>query len=219
VSLASVTQMPRTAAEWNAYYAGAEHPFCTAVCGSLIALATTLPVGNAVDVGCGCGRHARALADMGWRVEAIDYSAVAIEIAGAGGDTDLIDYRVADVRWWHPHTPVQLILVAYPAFGANALNALFARAMGWMTSDGSLIYAGDPLSDSSYDVLAGLFGTVDTVEADPDRGAPALVCVRGAHASDNLSSPVTFGCLDTRARATASSTTSDSESSVRERVS
>lgn len=38
-----------------------------------------LPPGEALDVACGTGRHARAMASRGWRVTAVDSSHVALE--------------------------------------------------------------------------------------------------------------------------------------------
>lgn len=165
---------PRTAAAWNDYYAATEHPYCWAACGRLVTLAATMPAGRAVDLGCGCGRHARALAEMGWHVEAIDYSSAAIEIARAGGETDLIDYQLADLCWWHPHTPVSLVLVAYPTLPPNALNAVIARAAGWLTPDGALIYVGDTLTDSTCIVLSMHFAHGD--ESPPPTAGSMLVC-------------------------------------------
>jgi tellurite methyltransferase len=44
-----------------------------------------LPPGRALDVACGPGRHAIALARRGWDVDAVDSSAVACEIARSSG--------------------------------------------------------------------------------------------------------------------------------------
>jgi tellurite methyltransferase len=46
----------------------------------LEAMALAPAQGDALDIACGTGRHSRALAAAGWRVTAIDNSAVALEI-------------------------------------------------------------------------------------------------------------------------------------------
>lgn len=50
---------------------------------------TQFPPGRALDVACGSGRHALLLAKLGWQVEAVDGSSVALELlqsrAQAGG--------------------------------------------------------------------------------------------------------------------------------------
>lgn len=55
-----------------------------------------VPAGGAVlDVACGSGRHARLLAEMGYRVEAVDRDLQAIErLAGVPG----IETRIADLE-------------------------------------------------------------------------------------------------------------------------
>lgn len=55
-----------------------------------------LAVGRALDLGCGTGRHAARLADLGWSVLAVDVSPVAI--AKARERTALVDWQVADLR-------------------------------------------------------------------------------------------------------------------------
>ncbi len=47
----------------------------------VLAYAPTLPVGRALDLGCGFGRGAMFLARLGWEVDAIDFIPLAIEEA------------------------------------------------------------------------------------------------------------------------------------------
>ena len=60
--------------------------------------ASPLPPGRALDLACGTGHNALWLAQLGWRVKAIDGSATAIEIlrSRAVGAGVTIDARVAD---------------------------------------------------------------------------------------------------------------------------
>ena len=66
----------------------------------LIDLAGKLPAGKALDLASGTGRHAIFLAENGWRVTAVDNSAVGIEIARErAAEKNLeIDFRVADLE-------------------------------------------------------------------------------------------------------------------------
>ncbi|HEY0462001.1 MAG TPA: methyltransferase domain-containing protein [Pyrinomonadaceae bacterium] len=66
----------------------------------LISLVEKLKPGKALDLACGTGRHAIFLAENGWRVTAVDNSAVGIEIAGqrAAEKRLEIDFRVADLE-------------------------------------------------------------------------------------------------------------------------
>jgi SAM-dependent methyltransferase len=60
----------------------------------------TLPPGRALDLACGAGRHALALAERGWRVTAVDASRVAIDIVRERARTRSfeIDARLADLE-------------------------------------------------------------------------------------------------------------------------
>lgn len=66
----------------------------------LIDLAEKLKTGKALDLACGTGRHAVFLAEKGWRVAAVDNSAVGIEIARQRANEKAveIDFRVADLE-------------------------------------------------------------------------------------------------------------------------
>lgn len=66
----------------------------------VVEYAAKLKPGRALDVACGAGRHAIWLAERGWRVTAVDYSRVAIEILlGRARERGLtIDARVADLE-------------------------------------------------------------------------------------------------------------------------
>jgi SAM-dependent methyltransferase len=56
-----------------------------------------LPVGTRVlDVPCGQGRHAHLLAEAGYRVDGVDYSAHLLDVARAGADG--VHYRRGDMR-------------------------------------------------------------------------------------------------------------------------
>jgi len=59
--------------------------------------------GTALDLGCGDGRHARLLAQMGWDVVGVDLSPEAIRIAQEHDSLGpKIIYTVGDVCTWVP---------------------------------------------------------------------------------------------------------------------
>jgi SAM-dependent methyltransferase len=62
----------------------------------LVQVADLLPPGRALDLACGAGRNAIYLAQLGWRVTAVDASAVAIAALRASGAE--VDARVADLE-------------------------------------------------------------------------------------------------------------------------
>ena len=129
------------ASAWDAYYAGVEHPFCSAAATALTSRIDRLQPGQAVDLGCGLGRHARHLAESGWSVQAVDFSRVAIEIATAA-DGPNVRYLVGDVTRWRPAEPVDLILISFLHLRVDELFALLVAARTWLAPGGHLMYLG-----------------------------------------------------------------------------
>lgn len=86
-------------AEWNARYRAGEQLFETPA--PLVArFAERLTPGAALDLACGAGRNALYLAERGWRVTAVDGSALAIELLEerARAKNMMIETRVADLE-------------------------------------------------------------------------------------------------------------------------
>jgi SAM-dependent methyltransferase len=72
----------------------------------LVVEAADLPPGTALDAGSGEGGDALWLAERGWRVTAVDFSAVALAraaaVARARGAADRIEWRQEDLDGWTP---------------------------------------------------------------------------------------------------------------------
>ena len=99
--------------------------------------------GRALDLGAGEGRHALWLAQHGWRVTAVDFSAVGIERARAQPGADGVEWVVDDVRTWSP-PPGQsydLVLVVY----LHLADDDFRRATSWLDPGGALVVVGHAL--------------------------------------------------------------------------
>ena len=81
-----------------------------------------LPVGARIlDVPCGQGRHARLLAEAGYAVDALDYSAHLLGVARAQGARDGLHYRRGDmralpVRWTHRFDAVMNVFTSFGFF-------------------------------------------------------------------------------------------------------
>ncbi len=122
-----------TAAEWDERYAAANQVWSGHPNGALIAEATGLSPGRALDVGCGEGADAVWLATRGWQVTALDVSEVALQRAAVHAGRAGVD-----VTWRHaalldadlPATAFDLVSVQYPALrrtpDADAERALLA---------------------------------------------------------------------------------------------
>lgn len=86
-------------ADWDERYRRGEHATLEPNA-LLVRVAETLPVGRALDLACGAGRHTLLLAGRGWRVTALDASRVGIEITRERAQKSglEIDARVADLE-------------------------------------------------------------------------------------------------------------------------
>lgn len=145
---------PHSRAFWDERYASRERIWSGNPNDQLVEHAASLPPARALDVGSGEGADALWLAERGWRVTAVDVSAVALERAAARaveyGDevAGRVSWEQADVRTWSP--PV----AAYDLVSAHFLHpALDVRpqVVGGLAAavapGGVLLYVGHDPSD------------------------------------------------------------------------
>ena len=93
--------------KWDEKYRADASPYLRPIAFVAEAIAG-LPLGRALDVACGPGRHAIAMARRGWDVDAVDSSAVACEMARASGvagvrvfqaDLELGEFQIAPATY------------------------------------------------------------------------------------------------------------------------
>jgi SAM-dependent methyltransferase len=72
-----------SAREWNTRYTDATYRAAAEPDSFLIECLPFLPPGRALDLACGAGHNAIALAERGWRVTAIDFAGAALDLAEA----------------------------------------------------------------------------------------------------------------------------------------
>ena len=118
----------------------------------LVAEATDLPPGAALDAGAGEGGDALWLASRGWRVTAVDFSPVALERGGTKaaelGLTDRIEWLHEDLDGWTP--PVNrfdLVTAHYLHATWSDRPALFRRLAAAVAPGGTLLVVGHLLGD------------------------------------------------------------------------
>jgi ubiquinone/menaquinone biosynthesis C-methylase UbiE len=143
------------AAEWDERYA--ERRQWSAGPNALVAeLLADLPPGDAVDLAAGEGRHALWLAERGWRVTAVDFSAVGLERGreqAAAASLTGVAWEVADVlEWTAPEASTDLVLVAYLHLPEPATTALLRRAVGWLRPGGRLLVLGHDVDNVAHGV-------------------------------------------------------------------
>ena len=92
------------------------------------------------DVGAGEGRHAVWLASRGWRVTALDFSAVGVERGREHAQREgvSVDFVVGDVADWEPVSGAFDVLVSYLHLEEEAME----RVRGWVAPGGPLVVVG-----------------------------------------------------------------------------
>ena len=129
-----------------------------------------LPSGRAVDLATGEGRNAIWLAEHGWRVTAVDFSAAGLARAArlAAERSVTVDWVQADLLAWQPapHS-YDLVLIAYLHLPSADLAGVFRAAAAAVAPGGTLLVVGHDRAN----IARGHGGP-----QDPDRlYAPAMV--------------------------------------------
>jgi SAM-dependent methyltransferase len=124
----------------------------------LVAEATGLPPGTALDAGCGEGADALWLAEHGWRVTAVDFSPVALERAAERSRERGLDDRIAWLHadldtWIPPEGRFDLVTAQYLHSQGADRPALFERLAAAVAPGGTLLLVGHLLveDDGGHD--------------------------------------------------------------------
>jgi SAM-dependent methyltransferase len=137
--------MTRTAAQWDARYAGRELLWGSGPNSHFATAVAALSPGRALDLGCGDGRNAIWLAERGWDVTAVDFSSVALDRARrvAAGRGVTVDLRQEDLLTWVPPARrYDLVALLYVHLPSRDLAQLHARAAAAVAPGGVLIILG-----------------------------------------------------------------------------
>jgi SAM-dependent methyltransferase len=140
------------AGDWDERYA--ERQQWSSEPNALIAeFLTGLPPGEAVDLAAGEGRHALWLAGLGWRVTAVDFSAVGLARGAAQPGAERVSWVTADVTTWTaPPASQDLVVVAYLHLSQDDTVAVLTRAVGWLRPGGRLLVLGHDLANIDHGV-------------------------------------------------------------------
>jgi SAM-dependent methyltransferase len=189
-------------AVWEEHYAAKPQVWSGRVNVQLAAIAPELPVGRALDLGCGEGADAIWLAERGWTVVATDVSTTALSraraAAEAAGVAERIDFQQHDLDKTFPDGPFDLVSAQFlHSTVAMDRTTILRRAAAAVAPGGSLLIvdhaAAPPWATglhhhefpSAQDVVAGLdlddqwrpvrVGSVDRTAVGPD-GAEVTLC-------------------------------------------
>jgi len=135
----------RDAESWDARYAESDWLWSAGPNATIAEIVGDIPPGTALDVGAGEGRHAVWLAERGWDVTAVDFSAVGLQKGRCHAETRgvTVTWVHADVREWLPPagTTYDLVLMVYLHLDADVLP----RLGQWVAPGGRLVVLGHAL--------------------------------------------------------------------------
>jgi len=140
--------------EWDELYASQELVW-TAEANRFVAEELAgLAAGRALDLGTGEGRNAIWLAERGWQVTAVDFSAAglakAAELAAGRGVTG-IRWVEADLREYQPGPAAyDLVLLAYVHLPPDEFRALLRLAASALAPGGTLLVVGHDADNISH---------------------------------------------------------------------
>ena len=122
---------------------------------TLADVAGGLNPGRALDLASGDGRNAIWLAAHGWDVTAVDFSAVALERAGAAAAAAGVTIRWvnADLLEWRPGSrSFDLVAVMFLHLPANERTGIYAGAAEAVAPGGRLLVVGHDRSNLTHGV-------------------------------------------------------------------
>ena len=134
--------------DWDRRYSEAELLWSAKPNRFLVAEVSELEPGRALDLACGEGQNAIWLAERGWRVEAVDYSEVAIEKGRkrAARDGVEVDFRCVDLLEYEPGPASRdLVIVLYLHVSEGERRQILSRAAGALAPGGTLLLVGHDL--------------------------------------------------------------------------
>ena len=188
------------AAEWDERYGASSRIWSGEPNGALVAETAHLAPGRALDVGCGEGADAVWLARRGWRVTALDVSAVALRRAAqhareAGVDVALVHAGLVEAEL--PAGGFDLVSAQYPALRKAPGAAAERTLLDLVAPGGTLLvvhHAVDPhaapagFDPADYVLPADVAALLDRgweVEVD-ERRPRAIAGGAGAHHREDV---------------------------------
>ncbi|MFI2753297.1 methyltransferase domain-containing protein [Cellulomonas sp. P22] len=178
----------------------------------LVAEATDLAPGSALDVGCGEGADALWLAARGWRVTATDISTVALARAAAQAEAQGLDvgWRHADLLADPPEADAyDLVTAQFMHLPADARVRMFGRLAEAVAPGGTLLLVGHHPLDLQVLPRLRLRSMLFTPEQlvaelalDPDTWQVLVAEARPRQAEDPDGHPITVHDTVLRARRT-----------------
>lgn len=164
--------------DWDARYAEPNLLWSATPNRFLVAEVADLDPGRALDLACGEGRNALWLAELGWRVTAVDFSGVAIEKARRRAEDEGRDIHFvrADLLEYQPdEAAYDLVLVLYLQLPALERRRVLAKAARALAPGGTFLLVGHDLKNATDGVGGPSDPDVLYTPEDIVASLPALV--------------------------------------------
>ena len=132
-------------ADWDRRYAGHELVWSSEPNRFLVQEAESLTPARALDLACGEGRNAVWLAERGWQVTGIDFSAVGIEKARQLEDARgvHVEWVIADLLDYRPETQgFDLVIVFYLQVAVKQRTPILRAAADGVAAGGTFLLVG-----------------------------------------------------------------------------
>ena len=148
---------------WNERYLARPRVWSGSPNPVLVAEASSLAPGRALDIGCGEGADALWLAERGWNVLGIDVSDVAIDRArdeaqsrlapGGPGLPGRAEFQRADLREWVPESrSFDLVIAFFVHLPVDERDLVFTRLAESVAPGGTLLLVSHAVSDATSGV-------------------------------------------------------------------
>ena len=132
---------PADSATWDERYGTSELLWGEGPNRFFVEETSDLVPGTALDVACGEGRNAIWLAEHGWRVTGVDFSAVGLAKAAvlATERGTEVEWVEADLTKWDPPAAYDLVAVLYLQLPAELRRGVFRRLAPSVAPGGTLL--------------------------------------------------------------------------------
>jgi SAM-dependent methyltransferase len=190
---------------WDERYGSADRIWSGNPNPHLVAAASPLSAGTALDVGCGEGADVIWLASQGWQATGVDVSAVALDRAArqaalAGAQiAGRISWQQADVlSWTPPARHFDLVSAQFMQLPATPLESLHRRLAEAVRPGGVLLIVGHHPSDLDTSIgrphHPGLMFTAEQIAAwlDPGEWSITIAAAPAREAVDPDGASVTI---------------------------
>jgi len=135
---------------WDERYAGDELVWTAEPNRFLVAEVEGLAPGSALDLACGEGRNAVWLAERGWAVTGVDFSAVGLDKARRLADARhvSVQWERADITEYQPAAAgFDLVIMMYLHLPESSRRIAVHRAAGAVASGGTLLVVGHDITN------------------------------------------------------------------------